>query len=430
MRGCVHPCMIALRERRGTGAIAGVRSDGREGRAVSGAGPARNPPPPDRAGADPLVPGSAFTADELLALARKREDDARSRLAEALNDLIEGRSGRLSEREWWWMTSIVRAILREVEMPVRRRLALSISRLDGVPRGLVRQLASEEIEIALPVISRSRLLADDDLVEIVLRRTQEHAVAVARRDDLSERVADVIVDVGHVPAIVALLGNQGASLSRHAVEYLAEQSRRVGEYQEPLLDRRELPRRLAARMFAWVSASLQTVIRRRWSLDDDEVADALRQAVEESRLRFEQSLEGGTAAQRLAAAVEQGDGGAVPAALRLLEQGHVALFLEILQRASGVRPVLLRRLVHEESGECLAIMLRALGLPPEEAARAFVLTRGEPVSALGQPERARAVYIDALAAATPADVARVVLRQWARDAEYREALRRIEEMGG
>jgi uncharacterized protein (DUF2336 family) len=385
----------------------------------------RPPAPAGDAGAPEVVPPSA---DELLALARAREDAARSRLADALGDLIDGRGGRLSDREWWWMTSIIRAILREVEMPVRRRLALSVSRLDGVPRALVRQLANEEIEIALPILQRSRLLADQDLVEVVLNRTREHAVAVARREDLSERVSDVLVDRGDPVAILALLRNPSAALSRHAVDYLAEQSRRVGEFQEPLLDRKELPRRLAVRMFAWVSASLQTVIRRRWNLEDPEVETALADAVEESRLRFEQSLDGPTAAARFAAALDAARAGGLPAAVALLEQGHVALFMEILQRATGVRPVLLRRLVHEESGECLAILLRAVAVAPQDVARVFMLTRGEPLSGADEGMRTRAVYIDALAAVTATDVARIVLRHWARDADFQAALRRIEEM--
>jgi uncharacterized protein (DUF2336 family) len=78
-----------------------------------------------------------------------------------------------------------------------------------------RRRDDEHIEVAGPVLVRSARLADDDLIRIAERRSQQHLLAILGRASLGEAVTDVLVrrgdrDVAHAPA-----GNAGARFSEH-----------------------------------------------------------------------------------------------------------------------------------------------------------------------------------------------------------------------
>jgi HPt (histidine-containing phosphotransfer) domain-containing protein len=107
-----------------------------------------------------------MTVDQLLRLAADRRASSRSRLAAVMRDLIDGRRGNLSDREWGWMTDILHTLIGGIEKPVRRKLAKTLGRLQVVPRSLITRLANDDIDIAYPVLVNSQLLADEDLIEI------------------------------------------------------------------------------------------------------------------------------------------------------------------------------------------------------------------------------------------------------------------------
>jgi hypothetical protein len=114
---------------------------------------------------------------------------------------------------------------------------------------------------------------------------------------------------------------------------------------------------------------------------------------------------------------------------QLLSEGHVSLFLDGLRMRTRLRPVLLRRLVFEDTGEGLLIILRALGASADQFSTLYLLTRTIPrqfATAEGPGNRAIPLgYLTTLTAAVAPEVARTVVRYWAEDVEYQAALRRI-----
>src|SRR3546814_5968999 len=55
-------------------------------------------------------------------------------------------------------------------------------------------LANDEIEVAQAVLERSKVLQDQDLIDVVLRRAEEHRMAIALRNDVSAAVAEALVE--------------------------------------------------------------------------------------------------------------------------------------------------------------------------------------------------------------------------------------------
>src|SRR3546814_14976850 len=80
----------------------------------------------------------------------------------------------------------------DVEAPIRKRLADRLSRNPAAPRALIVALANDEFDVAQPVLLRSTLLSDEELISIIHHRSRQHQIAIARRRDLSEAVSDEI----------------------------------------------------------------------------------------------------------------------------------------------------------------------------------------------------------------------------------------------
>src|SRR3546814_19537168 len=100
-----------------------------------------------------------------------------------------------------------------------------------------------------------------------MRRAEEHRMAIALRNDVSVAVAEALLEKSGPDVIEALIRNTDVMLSRRAMEMLVAESKRVDRFQEPLLDRADLPPELAYRMYWWVSAALRDYILKRFEIE-------------------------------------------------------------------------------------------------------------------------------------------------------------------
>src|SRR6185436_10930321 len=208
----------------------------------------------------------AIEVQQLLQLAREKSEAARSHLFEVMGDLFQEQSGVLSAQERALMVDILEKLVREVSHDIRMKLSHRLADLPGTPRELAVLLTNDEIDIASPILMRSRALQDTDLIEIIHHRSRQHILAVAMRRDLSMSVSDVIM---------ALLNNQEATISEKTMAYIVDQSKHVDEFQEPLVHRRDLPRELAIKMCYWVSAAIRQFVIEKFQVDANEFDDTI-----------------------------------------------------------------------------------------------------------------------------------------------------------
>jgi len=138
------------------------------------------------------------------------------------------------------MFDILHKIVHNAEMTVRRIIAEQLADLPDAPRDLIKLLANDEVEVAYSILRESDVLEDEDLIEVISRRTQEHNLAVSVRRSISEDVTDALVETDDESVINTLLKNSGASLSLATMEFLVEKSKRVDAFQEPILRRGDL----------------------------------------------------------------------------------------------------------------------------------------------------------------------------------------------
>lgn len=174
------------------------------------------------------------------ALSNEKDMARRNELARNVATLFSLTSESCSEEQIGIYDSVLVRLSDMVEAQARVFISERLANLRRAPEATVRRLAGDAIEIARPVLQRSTVLRDADLVEIAMRHGDDHRVAIATREILSDMVTDVLVDHGGADVHRTVAGNAGASLSERAIASLIEAAGLDEDLQMALANRSDL----------------------------------------------------------------------------------------------------------------------------------------------------------------------------------------------
>jgi uncharacterized protein (DUF2336 family) len=368
-------------------------------------------------------------AEYLLNLARTKSSEGRRELAAIIADLFENQSETLTDRERKLMFDIMHSLVHEVEISVRKSFVDLLDSLPDTPPGLLRDLANDEIDVAYPLLTKSSLLRDADLIDIIRARTREHQLAIALRSDVSEDVTDALVETEDESVIEKLLHNQNARISEATMAYLVEQSRRVDTFQEPLLKRHDLKENLAERMFMWVSAALRQYIVERYELDSETIDALLEQAARQGFASDALESPASVKTRELVAAMRE-DGAVTPGMLvAALSDGEVPLFMSLFAELVGISDQLTSRIVFEEGGEGLAIACKSVDMSEMQFSLIFRLSRRARPAAKAPMIKKVTHELLELYGNMSQEAALKVVRRWQRGSDFLAAIRELERHG-
>lgn len=239
-------------------------------------------------------PSTPAQAD--LLLARDSDDEVRSALAGKIATLVPGLCrkavGRLEK-----ITCETIGVLARDELPrVRTIMAEALAEVTGSPppeiMKAIHMLAADDvIAVAGPVLERSALLTDADLLGIIANGPPAGALSViARRNCAGESLTEQIAEKGDVDAVAALLANKSAQIREETLDRLVERAPPIEAWHEPLVRRPKLSSRSALSIAGFVAHSLLEALRRRKDLDP-ETAGAIAEKVAK-RLKSEAGEKG------------------------------------------------------------------------------------------------------------------------------------------
>ncbi len=300
--------------------------------------------------------------EQLKEIASGSERPESSDLVTALGRVCLTPDTTLGQTETALLGDILRRLVRDVEMPVRRALADQLSERDDAPHDLICLLANDVIDVAYPLLEKSPMLGDQDLVGIVARHARQHALAVSRRETLSENVSAALVETGDSSVVVSLLQNDGAKISAKTMDELVAESQSVDAYRTPLLGRKDLNLDMAMRMADWVGDSLRQYIAERFNVDpknlDRAVSDAVLEAIDDDIFENKSNqptldIQGEEPGPRL---------------LHALTHDNLTLFKQTFEELCDIDSAWAEDSLYC-SGEALAIATRAIGLDQNDFAR-------------------------------------------------------------
>src|ERR1700758_5183729 len=156
----------------------------------------------------------AVLIEELEVALQDGSSERRVRTLQRLSELLLCYAKRLSTSQIGVFDDVLLRLLDCVGVGALAELSVALADLEAAPVQTVRRLACHDNpSVAGPLLSRSPILLDKDLVEIANNRSQQHLVAVSSRQNLSEGITDVILKLAGKDASRALARNPSARFS-------------------------------------------------------------------------------------------------------------------------------------------------------------------------------------------------------------------------
>ena len=301
-------------------------------------------------------PQPASPAADLIALAQSEAPADRERLLLTVAQLGQAMPGSEALRD------ILIILARQAERDIRRVLSESLAEVDWAPPALIAMLALDEIEIARPVIARSPLLADVELVRILVEATLEHGLEVARRPNLSSVVCDAVIAREEPALLTALAGNRSARIGEPGLRRLIEHAGQIAALRAPLARHPRLTEALAVGLYAWVGEALREVLTERFRLDEVTIGDAVHQAVNASLPRPAAGEPESEADRRLVAKLKAAGQLRSGLLVRALREKRLSLFEHVLAALAQVPVGSVRSSVRRPNPGALALACTAVGV--------------------------------------------------------------------
>lgn len=167
-----------------------------------------------------------------------------------------------------------------LEIAVREALARKIAAEAHMPRGLIVRLANDNIPVARPVLEASPVLTDDDLVDISRNQSQDHLLAITKREALSYRLTTVLAERGNQGVVKSLMQNPNANLSDETIKLVMGRGESAQPVQSALLKRNDIPQEVLFDLLKSASDIVKREIEHKLTATDqaylEEVVDTLK----------------------------------------------------------------------------------------------------------------------------------------------------------
>jgi uncharacterized protein (DUF2336 family) len=295
-------------------------------------------------------------------LAHERSSDKRRELLNNITAMFLDGADHHTDREQALYAEVALRVLGEITTEDRAAFSDSIADEAALPGSVVRHLAHDEVEVASPVLSRSPVLTDEDLVAVARSATQEHLHAISNRPTLSETVTDTLVEHGDRNVVCAVTVNPGARFSIGGLTTVTERSANDEEMRSNLLRRADLRELLVEKVLPMVSSDYADRLRGMIDNADDETigraVDAAQSTIEaersgEARRRLETRM--------IIREIENGTRHIDDAIVYLADQARTVDIVMMISRLTDIAEKLVRNVLFKPDNEPVAIIARALG---------------------------------------------------------------------
>ena len=190
-----------------------------------------------------------------------------------VTDLFLINAGHYSADQLELYDGILKVLIAAVEVSARAELAQRLAAVDSAPVGTIRTLALDgAIEVAEPVLAQSNALDDETLTHCITINGQEHLLAIATRNKLSEIVSDQLVTKGNIKVLRTLASNPGAAISDLGFRVLVKKSVDDDWLSERVARRIDIPERHLRELISKAS----DVVRQRLMADIPELSETIK----------------------------------------------------------------------------------------------------------------------------------------------------------
>lgn len=298
----------------------------------------------------------------LAQLAGNPQDATREEIYIAVASLYRVEDIRLNTRERQLINDILRQLAKDVEMSIRIALAQKLAEDPAAPYDLILMLADDRIEVARPVILRSPLLTEADMLHLARECSLAHQEAIAARPHIGQNVTAALAKNENISVLTALVRNVTARISPDTFAGLVEKSRQIEGLQEPLAQREDMPPDIGVRMCGFVSETLKAFIVHNYAVQVEKLQTALKEANDAVRSPPAPQEQDSDNAARLIDKLYSAGQLKAGFLVRVLQQSNIDLFERGFARLLEAPLVQTRQFLYEQGPLTVALSCRAVGI--------------------------------------------------------------------
>jgi uncharacterized protein (DUF2336 family) len=182
----------------------------------------------------------------------------RATVMRRLTDLFIMNGAGFSEEHIAMFDEVMCRLVAAIDSSARAEFGDLLVKNPNAPAKTSRILAlDDEIKVAGPILSRSKVLDEATLIEGAKTKSQDHLYAISLRDTIGEAVTDVLLERGDTQVVRSTAKNPGAKFSEFGHTTLVTRSREDGELALRVWARSDIPRQHLLSLFAAASEDVQ-----------------------------------------------------------------------------------------------------------------------------------------------------------------------------
>jgi len=168
--------------------------------------------------------------------------DRLAEITRGVTSLFLAHNNDYSDQQIALFDDVLAYLIDKIETRALIELGEQLARQRRAPPRAIQCLAThDDISVAGPVLARSKVLAEHDLIRIIETKTQAHLHAISQRKRITAAVTDALVTHGQAPVLRSVADNPGARFSSNGFRSLALRAKRDGVLAEKLASRSDVP---------------------------------------------------------------------------------------------------------------------------------------------------------------------------------------------
>ncbi|WP_417794453.1 DUF2336 domain-containing protein [Terasakiella pusilla] len=307
---------------------------------------------------------SEVTQKDAIALYKNDSPDQRAVLALKLGHDIN--SGTLSETELALAIAICEQLSEDIHVAVRQSLAQTLRKSTDIPKELALKLAQDVLEVSLPMIKFSELLADKDLISLVRSGDKDRQLAITQRKTLSPVVSHTLVEEGDEEVVESLLHNDGADIEDETLEAVLDRFQNSPAIHTGMAQRHKLPKHVVERMVDLVSDQIKTELLVRHPLSEILLEKMMLESREDAVRRILSDPHSKRDAALLVKKLSNSGKLSAELIFRALEIGDRAFFEHAMAERVGIDLNSTLLLIKDPGERGFAALYRKAGLPQKD----------------------------------------------------------------
>ncbi len=311
-------------------------------------------------------------ANELYGLAMDNSPAARVRLASSISKIL---NMEVTDRESEMVADVLVELLRQAEKDVRMAVSEQLASMDGVPLRLILQLANDEVDIATPVLQRSSVLGDMDLIYIIKAKSAEYWRVIATRKNMGDCVVDALAETNDYETALNLTENMSIHITEKAALLISDMAQKHQDLAIPLLRRDDINNEVAMRLYEYVGQEIKQYILQNYDIDTQKIIDTVDNTVKE--FRDSQENNGFKPEEHMikaARSIKEKGKLNIKLMLATLRRGQFRSFVAQFVVFTELDIQTVGNILMQSHGQGLAIACKAFGISKEDFVSMFLLT--------------------------------------------------------